>query len=233
MRRLFLLLALTLPLLAQNNAGLPPSVHHQFLDKNGKPLIGGKIYTCQAGTTCPGNPLATYKNAGETVTNTNPIILDYTGYADIWLNANSPYKLVATDRNDVQQWTQDNISSNPGSTWVDFTPTNATGSIVSISSQGTSYIHLGKALTVSGSMLLAFTGTPINDMSINGIPYVSTYLQTVACSISVDVGSTYAPAVALILPGTSQIHFRKVDGSNFPNDGTGVFIVFSGTYRVN
>jgi hypothetical protein len=54
----------------------------QFFDNNGNPLAGGKIYTYVTGTS---TPKATYVSPSGAA-NTNPIILDSAGRADIWLD---------------------------------------------------------------------------------------------------------------------------------------------------
>lgn len=55
----------------------------QFFDNNGTPLVGGKLYSYEAGTT---TPLATYTTSDGTVANANPIILDAGGRTatEIW-----------------------------------------------------------------------------------------------------------------------------------------------------
>jgi hypothetical protein len=79
----------------------------QFFDINGEPLVGGKVYTYEAGTT---TPLATYTdNTGASV-NPNPVILNARGEASIWLGA-SIYKFKLADVNDVEIWTVDYISA--------------------------------------------------------------------------------------------------------------------------
>lgn len=86
-------------------AELLPPVRARFFDANGNPLAGGKIYTYEAGTT---TPLATYTDASAGTANTNPVILDANGEADIWLS-NDVYKIRVDDANDVTLWTRDNI----------------------------------------------------------------------------------------------------------------------------
>jgi hypothetical protein len=54
----------------------------QFFDSNGDPLSGGKVYTYIAGTT---TPKATYTDAGGLTPAANPIILDSSGRAAIWI----------------------------------------------------------------------------------------------------------------------------------------------------
>lgn len=83
----------------------------QFIDSNGNPLAGGKIYTYAAGTTTPKN---SYSDAAGTIANTNPVILDSSGRADIWLLGS--YKIIVKDSADVLIHTTDNVigSSNIG-----------------------------------------------------------------------------------------------------------------------
>jgi microcystin-dependent protein len=88
-------------------AVLTPSAKLQFININGQPLIGGRLYTYAAGTT---TPLATYADAAATTTNPNPIILDARGEASVWLGA-STYKFRLTDSSGNEIWTVDYISS--------------------------------------------------------------------------------------------------------------------------
>jgi len=79
----------------------------QFFDANGNPLAGGKLYTYAAGTT---TPLATYTDSTGLTPNTNPIILDSRGEANVWLDA-TQYKFELTTAADALIWTVDNISN--------------------------------------------------------------------------------------------------------------------------
>lgn len=86
-------------------AVLTPTPKQQFFDSNGTPLAGGKLYSYAAGTT---TPLATYTSAAGNIANTNPIILDTRGEAEVWLGSGS-YKLTLKTSADVSVWTVDNI----------------------------------------------------------------------------------------------------------------------------
>lgn len=86
---------------------LTPSAKQQFFDANGNPLSGGKLYTYAAGTT---TPLATYTDSGAGTPNTNPIVLDSRGEANVWLGS-ANYKFVLTTSTGVEIWTVDGISS--------------------------------------------------------------------------------------------------------------------------
>jgi hypothetical protein len=87
-------------------ASLTPTPKQQFFDSNGNPLVLGKVYTYAGGTT---TPITTYTSQAADTANTNPIILDSRGMANIWLQPTIAYKYVITDANDVLQYTTDNI----------------------------------------------------------------------------------------------------------------------------
>lgn len=84
----------------------------QFFDDNGNVLVGGKIYTYQAGTT---TPEATYTDSDGAAQHTNPIILDAAGrvpHGEIWLLQSQKYKFVIKSSDDVLiVGTYDNISA--------------------------------------------------------------------------------------------------------------------------
>jgi hypothetical protein len=86
---------------------LTPSAKQQFFSDAGVPLVGGKVYTYAAGTT---TPLATFQDSTGLVSNTNPIILDSRGEANIWLSPSLAYKFILKDANDAPIWTVDNIN---------------------------------------------------------------------------------------------------------------------------
>jgi len=92
-------------------ATLTPSAKQQFFDANGNPLAGGKLYTYTAGTT---SPVVTYVDSAGVTTNTNPIILDSRGEANVWLGTGT-FKFKLMSATDVEIWTVDNIPGAPSS----------------------------------------------------------------------------------------------------------------------
>ena len=88
-------------------AVLTPTPKTAFVDAAGEPLVGGKLYTYTAGTT---TLQATYTDSTATTANTNPIILDSRGEANVWLGG-AIYKFVLKDADDALIWTVDNISA--------------------------------------------------------------------------------------------------------------------------
>jgi hypothetical protein len=89
------------------SAGLLPSLVTRFLDGNGEPLVGGKLYSYAAGTS---TPKATYTDDTMAGVNPNPIILDSNGEASVWLSPDK-YKFVLKSPTDVVLWTRDNVSN--------------------------------------------------------------------------------------------------------------------------
>jgi hypothetical protein len=81
------------------------SPHMSFVNAVGQACAGCKLQTFSAGTT---TPLATYTDNTGTSQNTNPIILDLTGSANIWFQE-SAYKLVLSDPLGNLLFTIDNI----------------------------------------------------------------------------------------------------------------------------
>ena len=85
-------------------ATLLPEGKQSFTDDAGNPLVGGKLYTYDAGTN---TPRPTYQDAAGVVPNTNPVIMDARGEATVfWSGA---YKVVLKDASDVTIWTVDNV----------------------------------------------------------------------------------------------------------------------------
>ena len=84
-----------------------------FDDNNGNALVGGKLYTYQAGTS---TPLATYNDSTGATPNTNPIILNNRGdtanasgvSCGVWVQPAVAYKFVLQDSAGNMIWTLDN-----------------------------------------------------------------------------------------------------------------------------
>ncbi len=83
---------------------LAPQPRFRFFTAGGpttpvRPLVFGRVYFYEAGTTTPKD---TFTDATGTTPNTNPVILNARGEADIWLGGGA-YKMVVTDALGVQQ----------------------------------------------------------------------------------------------------------------------------------
>lgn len=95
------------------NLSLLAGAGAQFLDNNGDPLTGGKLYSYGAGTT---TPKTTYTTVAGNVAHANPIILDSAGRVpaggEIWLTDGDSYKFALYTSTDVLVATYDNITGN-------------------------------------------------------------------------------------------------------------------------
>lgn len=108
-----------------------------FTDSNGVALVGGCVFTYTGGTS---TPLGTYTDSTGSTANSNPVILDSTGSAKIWLGP-SNYKFAIWSNGGVLgnncasgalQWTVDEVPGNifnnttvTGGNWTGGTITGA------------------------------------------------------------------------------------------------------------
>lgn len=144
-------------------ANLGPAPKAQFFAADGSPLVGGRVYTYNAGTT---TPLATYTSVNGGA-NSNPILLDSRGECNLWFLPNALYKIKLTDSEGVEIYTVDNIASSNyisngaivGSSIANSTMTN---SLVSSSNISSSNISGG---TIAGA---AVSNGTINNTVIGG-----------------------------------------------------------------
>lgn len=91
MKKLFLLfLLVSLPALAAVPVTLAPIPQFFALDSSGRPLGFGCVFAFQSGTT---TPIATYTDASGVTQNTNPVILNAAGSANMWLLSGQAYTL--------------------------------------------------------------------------------------------------------------------------------------------
>ena len=128
MKRIALLILLFLTVkcaIAQNPVVPFRSPRVTFQNSTGQPLSGGCIFTYQAGTT---TPQATYTDFTGGTSNSNPVLLDSTGSAVMWLGANS-YKFTAYSAGGTNcasgnlQWSVDQV---PGDAFLNGTISGAT-----------------------------------------------------------------------------------------------------------
>ncbi len=92
---------------------LSPTPKQKFFGNDGKPAVGYKLFTYEAGSS---TKLATYPNNSVSVPNSNPIVLDYRGEANIWVPPNVSYKFVLAPPTDTDPpgapiWSVDDLVS--------------------------------------------------------------------------------------------------------------------------
>lgn len=86
---------------------LLPALKPRFFDSNGDPLAGGKLFVYVANSV---TPTTTWSDQAMTQPNSNPIILDANGEANVWILEATLYKFVLKDVDDVVQYTLDEVS---------------------------------------------------------------------------------------------------------------------------
>lgn len=86
-------------------ATIAPLGVYQAFDDNGDPLAGGFLHTYEAGTL---TPKATYTTASGDTENSNPVELDASGIANVWLG-DGGYKFKLTDADGNIIFTVDDI----------------------------------------------------------------------------------------------------------------------------
>lgn len=163
---------------------LSPLYNDAQFDSAGDPLVGGKLYWYQAGTTT----LATvYTDATGATSHANPIVLDSRGEpgSPIYLDDAVSYKSVLKDSADVTIRTIDGIDGIAEPTgaiteWTAFSgaPTYVDADEFSVAGDQTATFHVGRRvrLTLSGSTLY-------------GTIAATTYVSATTVRVTLDSGS--------------------------------------------
>lgn len=203
----------------------------QFLDNNGNPLSGGKIYTYQAGTT---TPLTTYTTNSGTIAHTNPIVLDAAGRVpssgEIWLTDSVGYKFVLKNSNDVLLATWDNISGNNDPAFSYYTPN--TGSLLApgpltvksaldqITNEDTGASKIGYLAPFTGSVTTTVEGKLAQTVSVKDFGAACDWNgstgtdDTTAIQAALDYAYSLPGIVEVVNPGASKVTATLILGSN-------------------
>ena len=168
-------------------ASLTPTPKQQIYGSDGNPLVGGKIYTYAAGTT---TPLATYTDAGGLTANTNPIILNSLGQANIWLAPSASYKFSVFTSADVLLYTVDNITAP-----IDYLSVVTT--LASPPPIGSTAPNTGAFTTLAATTATITTGniTTVNATTVNATTVTATGTIT-AETLTFEGGSVQLRAVS-------------------------------------
>lgn len=149
--------------------------NEQFCDATGLPYAGGSLAFYASGTS---SPLNTYSDSALTIANTNPVVLDSAGRAGSVFLQNLAYKVVLSDVNSNQIWTEDPVFSSDYSTRAVFT--SGAGS------------PNGSVAGTAGSTGI---GASVYWDDVNFILYVCTQTGTTSTAVWTAVNATTAAAV--------------------------------------
>jgi len=113
-------------------------------DRNGKPLAFGKLYTYQARTNTPKD---TYQSEDQVVPNTNPVILNGEGYANVYLDGS--YKMVLKDDKENEIWSSNPVTESSADEWINCLPaTYVSSSSFKVNGNFTAEYNPGKRVRV-------------------------------------------------------------------------------------
>jgi len=172
-----------------------------FVTGSGGPCATCSLYSYIAGTT---TPQATYTDSTGTSQNTNPIILDAAGGANIWLGANS-YKFILKDSTGETIWSVDNV--NAGTLF----PCSTAGAI-QIANSTSSGLTCDPSITINTVTHTINVGTlPTNHVTIGalGTPTSWTFDTTTPATAAASLN------LGAIGSGTAnQIAIYPADGNN-------------------
>ena len=155
-------------------------------DRNGKPLAFGKLYTYQARTNVP---KPTYQSEDQVVENSNPVVLNGEGYANVYLHGS--YKMVLKDDNENEIWSSDPVSASKAEEWTNCqSATYLSSSSFKLNSNSTDTYDVGRNIRINdGSSEYKF-GTIKSSVFAGGEttielfnPVVTTGIVTVCASI--------------------------------------------------
>lgn len=212
-------LGFSLPSLAQ--VQLLPWVNQPFLDNNGKPLAGGCVYTFISGTA---TPLATFSDYSGTIVNQNPVVLDSSGRANIWLSGQA-YRIRLVTAGGVncssgsQIFQVDGINSSvtqllaTNNVWTGSNQWNATSTFAGPVTFNLGFTANGPAnLTLGGSLDGTFSGSPI----FSGTPNFSNGFSTTDLTLSGQLISTVPtgtpPFVVASTTEVSNLNVGQLEG---------------------
>ena len=186
-----------------------------FTDGNGALLSGGKLFTYAAGTT---TKQATYTDSTAGTTNTNPVILNSRGEANVWFDQSKAYKLVLAPSTDTDPpanpiWTVDNLSA--------LSATNILSQITTFTSQIQSQ-SVNYAADSGSANAYVVTLSPVPSSLSTGFP------------VRFKAGNTNTGASTLNVNALGAVAIHRQDGSALQagdiTAGQMVYTSFDGTY---
>lgn len=185
---------------------LLPFPRFKAFDQNAGFLAGGKLFSFSAGTSTPKD---TYTDAGGLTPNPNPVVMDGSGEADIWLGSGA-YKFELTDADDVVQWTVDDVAGTLNADTLEAKTWEAPGTIGSTTPNTGAFSSLtSHGLPVefcnyTGASAVVTNPVGIDDALLFGIApsllQINSVLE-IEARFTLGVHTAGSPSVSLLLNG--------------------------------
>ncbi len=203
---------------------LSPPPRQQYMDANGDPYVGAKLFTYAAGTT---TKQATYTDSTGGSANTNPIILDASGRTPngMWLTAGLGYKFLLAPSTDTDPpsnaiFTEDNVvgvNDTASTQWVTtaLTPTYVNATQFTLAGDQSVEFHVGRRVrfTVTAGTLYGEISTSV---------YGTLTTITVVLDRGVLDSGLSAVDVSVITAVNSSTPNASTNAKNFGAVGDGV-----------
>lgn len=178
---------------------LSPWLKSKYFDNAGIPLNGGKLFTYLSGTA---TKTPTYTDATGVTQNANPVILDFRGEANVFVEPNKGYKFVLAPSTDTDPpthaiWSEDLIRSNQLLTLyggIDSGVANAY--VLTFTASFTSYTDGTVIYWIPSN-----TNTSISTINVNGLGPVS-IINANGSGLSAGQLQANVPAQILFLGGS-------------------------------
>lgn len=215
----------------------PPGLTQIFTD-NGEPAALYKLWTYDAGTS---TPRTTWSDSAESSANTNPIVLDANGRAQIYYRGS--YKLVLLTPADAVVWTQDNFNVPDPTASVSTVFANGSAATPSVRfAQATSSGLFSPAanvvaMSINGAEMtrwsagnLGIGGTPTQKLDVFGTARIQGQLTITTGGITVTAGGATITAGGLTV--TAGGLTVSAGGAAITGDSTvaGAFTVSAGIF---
>lgn len=163
--------------LSASAATLLPNGEQTFVDANGRPYAAGAVYFYIPNTT---TPKTTYKDSGNSVLNTNPVILDGAGRAIIY--GNGVYRQILKDISGNTIW--DQLTADTSSAQISYAGTS-TGTANSIIITGTNFSFVnGQIIGFKASS----TNTTATTITIDANAPISILKDTISGPVNLAAG---------------------------------------------
>lgn len=192
-------------------ARIAPYTFFQEFDNNGDPLAGGLLYAYEAGTS---TPKETYTDSSEGTINANPVVLDASGRADVWLGTGG-YKLTLRTSAGVLIKEVDNIVGEAS---------NVFGASVTSVSTNTAITEIYKNGVINCTSTVTLS---LIDVATAGQGFLFTVKNSGDGIITLD------PDAAELIDGVASIVLYPTQSCIVICDGTGWVTAFVGQYREN